>query len=266
MKKIFIGCGILVALLLGALGYLTYKVYPLVKDSIGRFERFGIEIAALEESYPFDESNDDLDTERFASALDLRVDLKARFRAMDSEFDEYGEQLEQEDTGVLDMLDVLVGAMARFYPILDDVPRLLGEAQMGPAEYTYHCRVLWAALQQIGAGAGGVELEPLQAEFDRFRGAYGQIRKQNEEEWPPLNELIGDFDPTVIEKAKIIMATDTDRVLAGMVDAEFEAIYMKFKGFMQDAMPPQGAGTPPPVPAVPDGDADGPADAAVEDQ
>jgi hypothetical protein len=237
MKKIFIGCGILVVLLLGALGYLAYKVAPHVKDSVARFERFGTEITVLEESFPFEQTPGELDTQRFASALDLRVDLKARFQQMEGDFDEYGEQLEEEDTGFFDMLDVLAGAMGRFYPLLDDVPSLLREAHMGPSEYTHHCRVLWAALQQVDAGAGGVALEPLEGEFDRFRGAYGQMRKQDEDEWPPLSELLGEFDPQVLEQARAMLAVDTDRVLAGMVDTEFEAIYMKFGEYMRNASP-----------------------------
>ena len=235
MKKLFIGCGVLALLVLGALGYFAWQVWPMVEEFSQKFTVFGSEMVALEEAYPFEHDDPDhLDSERFAASLQVRDDMAARFSAMESELDAYGREQEEADVGILGLLDVVGGALQRFMPIFDDVTTILDGAQMGPSEFSHHTRVLWATLQAVDAGAAGPELEPLRGSFEEFRRRYGEMQRENSEDWPPFDELIGAFEPGVIATAKAVLAVDTQRVLDGLSDPFLEATYMRLDEFTWD--------------------------------
>jgi len=231
MKKLLIGCGIVALLGLGALGFMTWKLMPVVRRAFEKAEVMGERFLALEQSYPF-EASGVLDQQRFASALLGRARLRLRFEAAKEELDAYSAQ--QKDAGLTDFLEVAIGVADRFLPLADAVPEVLDELRMAPSEFNYHCRVLWATLQLVDAGAADASLEPLRGEFDEFRAAYAEVHRGNEDQFPALDTSIGSFDPPVLADAKTVLARDTQLVLDGMNAPEIEILLLQLQGIIDE--------------------------------
>lgn len=224
MKKLFIGCGILVLLFVGVLGYGAYQLYPdyeVLQErwtmAIGQFEQ-------LERTYPFEaEAQSQLDSPRFADVLDMRVEmaeyLRETVRSLDAAF---GEDETGEDLGMIESFRMLLRA-TREPPIV--FADHLATAAMGPTEFSWYTRVLWACLRRVDQGAGEAELGDLRGTFEDFETFYAGQRQQNNE-LPPLNEVIGSIPAAVVAQASIVLASDVERVRDGLSSLEFDYLYL----------------------------------------
>ncbi len=230
MKKIFIGCGVLALIVLGFLGYFAYQFVPMIQEAIAAFEELGTELIALEEEFPFDPAEvDQLDRDRFAAALDLRRTFADRLERSVSDFEEYGRTVDEEETGIFDIADVMGGAAQQFLPVLREIPARLREEQMAPSELAWSTRVLWAELRNIENGTRGDEFEMFEGRFDGFRGAYDVLRNRDDnDELPELDELIGSFDAHVLDAASEVLLADPQRVADGFSEPEIEVIYLSY--------------------------------------
>ncbi len=231
MKKIFIGCGVLVLLVLGFLGYVAYQFVPVVQEAIATAERMQQDFTALDQDYPFDETQvEALDIERFSSVLELRIELAQELELLNADFEKFGDDLEEKDLGIFDMGEfagMLMSGMSRVQGLTGSVPSLLRQREMSATELSWHCRVMWATLNLIDAGAADEQLEPLRGEFDTFSREYELMRKENNDnEMPVLSEVIGEFDTKILEEAKAVFELDPQLVLDGRTEAMVEVFYL----------------------------------------
>lgn len=233
MKKLLIGCGCLVLLLLGAGGWFVWQFVPAVTAIQDSMVSATTQLNELDQQHPFDEEAQvELDTQRFAQALDIRVGLKDDFARWEADL----ESIDDEDVGFGNFIETMTGAMTRFADMFELLPNALEGQGMGPTEFIFHSRVLWAALDSIGAGAGGPELDGLRGEYDTMVGAYGQIRQQNPELPPTFGELVGEVPPALVISARQVLAADALRVEAALAQPQMEVTLLGLPEIMADAL------------------------------
>src|SRR5262249_29560833 len=76
MKKIFIGCGIVVLLLLGCIAFLAWRFWPQLQEFRHKTDAAVTRLNALTVAAPFDPAGiTTLDTDRFARVLDVRAQI-----------------------------------------------------------------------------------------------------------------------------------------------------------------------------------------------
>jgi hypothetical protein len=231
MKKLFIGCGIVLLLLLCGVGYIVYQILPDVRDLQARMEAAAALLASLETSHPFDPlAQTQLDAPRFALALDVRAGLADDFAAMEDERQELMKRHDRdEDFGALDVVKGMVRTMA---PMMERFASRLQQAQMSWPEFSWHTRLMWDCLLRLDAGVGPAELEPLRGAYADFLASYDRARKDLdlEGELPPLPDLIGTFPTPLLNEASALLAQDLDRVQRGLRVRDFDHFFMQPKG------------------------------------
>jgi hypothetical protein len=227
MKKIFIGCGVLALIILGILGFLAYQIAPVVMEAWDAAQGMGVELVLLEEEFPFDGSAvESLDQTRFASALDFRRELAAELDLLGLDLRELDQAIQEEDPSIFDWGDVLEGLWLKVGPVLDKVPGMLRRKEMSASELGWHSRVMWATLRRIDAGATDETMEPLHGQFDEFRRTYTELKRRQDDELPPLDDVIGDFDEAILDGAQAVFTEDPQRVLDGIKDPALEITYL----------------------------------------
>ncbi len=225
MKKLFIGCGIVVLLLLGAAGFLVWRFWPEIRSMHEQAEASIARLNELEVAHPFDPAAQaHLDTVRFARALDLRVDLCDDLVRMGEEMDELKRKVDsgESDLGVFEVVSLQLRALA---DVLPHFAGRLAAAEMSWPEFAWHTRVLWATLYRVSLGVGSPSLEPLRDDYARFKDAYERAARESEG-LPPLRDLIGQFPPAVLSEAETVMLTDLGRVRAGLRVLDLEHVFM----------------------------------------
>jgi len=227
MKKILIGCGVLALIVLGILGFMAYQIGPVVMEAWDAAQIMGRELEELELEFPFDdESIVQLDKERFASALDFRLELATTLQLLGIDLNELGKTIEEEDPSIFSWGDVLSGLWGRVGPVMDSVPGMLRAHRMSASELGWNTRVMWATLKLIDAGGADEAMEPLLGQFNDFRRAYAELRRGDDNDLPPLDDVIGEFDPAILLAAKAVFAQDPQRVLDGITDPVIEITYL----------------------------------------
>ena len=227
MKKIFIGCGVLALIVLGILGFMVYQIGPVVMEAWDAAQLMGRQLGELEQEFPFDEKTVvQLDKKRFASALDFRQELGAKLDLLGVDLNEFGKTVESEDPSIFNWGDVLSDLWDRISPVMDSVPGMLREHRMSASELGWNTRVMWAALKLIDAGGADESMEPLQGQFDRFRREYAELRRRDDNDLPPLDDVIGEFDSEILVAAKSVFAENPQRVLDGITDPIIEVTYL----------------------------------------
>lgn len=220
MKRIFIGCGVVVLLLLGGIGFLTWRFWTPMQEFKAKTEQAAARLNALNVSAPFDPAAvTRLDAARFAAALDLRAliceDLKGANERLSKLTDP------DADVGMLAGMDLTLTELGAMTPRFAD---RLEAAHMSWPEFAWHTRLFWSVLQRVGMGAGDPRLTELSGAYKHLEEVYDQERKQAE--LPQLKDLIGDFQPALISDAGAVMATDVARVRASLGMAEGEKFFM----------------------------------------
>ncbi|MFT7463905.1 MAG: hypothetical protein ACI9EF_002253 [Pseudohongiellaceae bacterium] len=222
MKKLLLGCGVLLALGLGSMTFVVWQLWPDIQQTVSSAEDFERRLTILEEDYPFDvKTEEPLNTERFAKSLDMRLVIVRNVDAWKTDIDAFGEDIDAQDIG---FMDTVRGYFSRFSEMFEIISPL-EDFSMSASEFNYHTRVLWAALDTIDAGA---ESDPA---FESLRGLYptllSQYKAQQKAEGSmTLAQLIGEFDPAVLSDARGIMKTDPQRVIHGVTNANAETIFM----------------------------------------
>lgn len=225
MKKLFIGCGIVVLLLLAGAGLLVWSFWGEIRQMQVQTEQAFARLDELRARHPFDgEHLEHLDPERFARALDLRAALEADFRAIEDRIRELDRKSEAGEEGA-GVLDVLRATMQEVSAVLPNLARRLDEAQMSWPELAWHSRVLWSVLHRIDVGAAEAELAPLKGTWDKYSALYEQLAKE-QRGMRPLRDVIGDFPPAVVAEASTLVSRDIDRVRRGLGLPELEHFFL----------------------------------------
>ena len=221
MKKLLLGCGVLLALGLASMGYVVWQLWPDIQQTAADAEEFERRLMDLEEAYPFEpDEQTELDGSRFATSLDMRVVIGRNVSDWKDSLDAFGDTIEERDLGFIEEIRGLITRFTKMFEIIAP----LEDFSMSPSEFNYHTRVLWAALDTIDKGLGD---DPA---FDSLRSHYQTMKKQynkNRAEGSlEIEELIGQFDASVLSKARNILKTDPARVDQAVTHASAEAIFM----------------------------------------
>jgi len=254
MKKLFIGCGIAVLLLLAGLGFLVWNFWGPIQAMRTKAEASLVALNDLQSSYPFDPQGlGHLDGERFARALDVRAALVGDFRTIEGELTELSRKADagEADVGLLDFLGHMLGAIADVLPAFS---RRLEAAQMGWNEFAWHSRVLWAVLYRVDVGAGDAALEPLRGSYTRLRESYEELRK-GQKGLRDLRDVIGEFPPAIVSEAEALVGKDLERVRAGLGLPEIEHLFLTPVARLEDLQLAPAMPQPGPPPAAPGPDA-----------
>ena len=225
MKKLFIGCGIVVLLLLGGLMFLAYEFGPDIRALQTQAKAALASINALQTAHPFDAAaQSSLDAERFQVALDVRAQLADDLVQLGNAMEDLQRK---EDSGESDlgwrgmahqMLGSVTGIMPRF-------AERLTTAQMSWPEFAWYTRVLWSVLYRVDIGVGEPGLEPLRGSYTTFKTKYDALRR-DQKGLPELRDLLGEFPPAVLSAAAEVMGTDLQLVKQGLRVPEVEHLYM----------------------------------------
>jgi hypothetical protein len=225
MKKLLLGCGILLAIGLGTLGFIAYQLWPDWQEATERGEVFAERIMAIDAANPFDpEAQADLDTTRFASFLELRSDVRRALEELKADIGSLRQDVAAEELGAIEIVKLNLQQQPLVY---DALLPLLEQHQMGLSEMGWHTQVLWAALENIDAGGGGgdTQLDALRGLFPRLEDSFDKLRA---EDAPSAQDLLTAIDSSVVSSARKILATDVDRVKSGMMEPELEAFCFAF--------------------------------------
>jgi len=229
MKKLFIGCGIVVLLIVAALGYVTWQVYPQVREWQSQWEGAFTQLQALEQKYPFDaqaQAAAPLDAPRFAASLDLRADLADNLtHAYDKLETIAGKDEQGEQLGFVDMIREMFRTAA---PLMPDFQAQLSKQQMSWPEFAFYTRLLWACLYRVDAGVGPPELESLRGSYDKLNQNYDRLRQEHAgQKLPPLADVIGKFPPQLLNEASALLAQNLQRVELGLAVTAVDHFYMQ---------------------------------------
>jgi len=221
MKKLLLGCGVLLALGLATMGYVVWQLWPDIQQTVSEAEEFERRLMALEEDYPFDADEQvDLDTERFTASLDMRVIIGRNLDDWKNDINAFGETIEERDVGFVEEIRGYISRFSEMFQIIAPME----DFAMSPSEFNYHTRVLWAALATV---AHGLDDDP---DLDSLRELYPKMKTQYNEQRAEgsidLDELIGEFDATVLSTARDMLKTDTARIEQAVTNASAEAIFM----------------------------------------
>ncbi len=223
MRKFFIGCGVVVLLILAAGGYFVYRMWGPAQELVRQIDAARQELEALDASHPFDPlGQQHLESQRFTAMLGVRVGMiKAMQGTRDDMNRVWGEGEQKEDIGFFEAMRLTLGSIG------DVVPRFaeaLRAADMGPTEFAWLTRVMWSALHRVDAGAAGEELADLKDQYGNFKDNYDHMARDNK--WKPLEEVLGELPPAVIIEATAAMAGQVPLVKQSLAVTELDYYYM----------------------------------------
>jgi len=225
MKKLFIGCGIVVLLLLGGVVFLVIEFGPDFRALQAQADAALASINALQATHPFDAAaQSTLDPERFARALEVRALLADGLVQVGEDL---AELQRKEDAGETDlgMLEMGHRMFRGVTPIMPTFAERLTAAQMSWPEFAWHTRVLWSVLYRADIGVAEPGLEPLRNSYTTFKTKYDALRHDTNG-MPELRDLLGEFPPTVLSAAAAVMVQDLQLVKQGLRVPEVEHLYM----------------------------------------
>jgi hypothetical protein len=227
MRKLFIGCGVVVALLLAGLGYVTWRMYPAAKQFYEQYTLAIQELEKLDAEHPFDpQAQSRLDTVRFASMLEVRRSVTAEIQETNAALDRVRRE---NKVGLIGQMTQTLDAFSSVLPIYVERMR---DIQTGPSEFSWHCRLLWTVLARVDAGAADPELDPLKNQYTRFKDTYDRMAR--EQKWQLLSERLGEFPPALVLEASHVIASDVGLVQAGLELPELDLYYLAPVNQLQD--------------------------------
>ena len=252
MKKVLIGCGVVVLLGLLFFGYVAYRLWPNVTNMQEQWAAAGDELTALERDYPFDvQAQQDLDPARFGRMLDVRVELADYFTGVGERM-EAMEQAHGADDGP-GWIGTLQGFFDQIAPVLTEVTTRLRSAEMSPQEFAFHNRVMWAVLARVDDNLAGEELEELRGRYKRFEELYETMRK-DQPQLLALKDLLAGLPPAAVKSAEQLMAADLTRVSRAIAVTDVDHLYLQPQRFKEvepvEALPPPTRASSPPDPAA----------------
>ncbi|MGQ0554299.1 MAG: hypothetical protein ACT4PU_13910 [Planctomycetota bacterium] len=233
MRKLFIGCGVIVLLALAGFGYVAYRAYPHVVKMQEQWTAGFEALTALESRFPFEQdAQTQLDTRRFVAMLDLRVGLTEYLAGIDRAASALHEpDAAGEEPGMFEMWGQLVDLMS---PSLKEFATRLEAAEMSWSEFAWHTRVMWSALKSVEGGADEPALAALAADsYTRFKESYERSARDLKD-LKTLDVLLDDIPPTVKADARAMMAADVERMRAALQIVAIDYIYMDPKYRIED--------------------------------
>ena len=223
MKKVFIGCGIVVLIALLGVGYLTYAVWPNASKFVQQWMAASDELNALDHEYPFDpRAQTQLDRARFEQMLDVRVQLADYFATFTAEM----EAMKQKDDGP-GFIGQLQQVFDQIAPVLTEVAARLREAQMSPQEFAFHTRVMWGVLARVDSNLTGENLKDLRGRYTKFKDDYEKLQHDERNQLAKLDDLLASLPPEALKTAEEIMARDPDRISHALAMTEIDHLYMQ---------------------------------------
>jgi hypothetical protein len=225
MKKLFIGCGIVVLLLLGGLMFLAWEFGPDIKGLQAQAQAALASINAVGQAHPFDAAaQTSLDAQRFMVALDVRAQLADDLVQLGDDMQELQRKSDsgESDIGWRELVHRMIGSVTSIMPKFAE---RLTAAQMSWPEFAWNTRVLWSVLYRVDIGVAEPGLEPLRNSYTTFKNKYDSLRRE-QKGLPELRDLLGEFPPTVLSAAAAVMAQDLQLVKQGLRVPEVEHIYM----------------------------------------
>ncbi len=232
-KALFVGCGLVLALVLGLFGFAYFVLREPFAQWQAATEVQQARLIAINEAHPF-EAGETVDRERFTRHLELRVDVIAVFMTLSEEF---ARLQTDEELGIVDMLRGFASPMIALPEALIDQ---FEQAEMGTPEFAHHSRLLWAVMRELDKGTGGDR-------FGSVRGRYAELKTHYEEaygeieEYPALDDLIGtaqDFPQETLDAALHIMGQDLELLLQATAAFAFEPLALQL-----DKVDPSDPGT-----------------------
>jgi hypothetical protein len=225
MKKLFIGCGIVVLLLLGGIMFLFWEFGSDIRALQAQAQAALASLNALDKAHPFDAAaQTSLDSERFLAALDIRAQLAEDLVQLGDNMQELQrkEDAGESDIGWREMVHRMIGSVTGIMPKFAE---RLTAAQMSWPEFAWYTRVLWSVLYRVDIGVAEPGLEPLRNSYTNFKSKYDALRR-DQKGLPELRDLLGEFPPAVLADAAAVMATDPQLVKQGLRVPEVEHLYM----------------------------------------
>ena len=236
MKKLLIGCGCLVLLVLGAGAWFVMQLAPGFTQMQDGVADAAMRMHALDHAHPFDpDSQEELDAERFATALDVRIGLK-------DDYERWEAKMEALDPGdgaeaFKNLIAAATGAMELMAEQFALVPTALEGTAMSPKEFVFHSKVLWATLDSIGAGAGGDAFDSdLRGQYDIMVGAYGEIRQSDPNLPTSFDALVGEVAPGLVITARQVLASDPLRAESAIAQPGMEVLLLDLQRTLDQAM------------------------------
>jgi len=252
MKKVFIGCGIVVLIALLAGGYLTYAVWPNASKFVQQLIAASDELNALDREYPFDPHvQTGLDPARFEQMLDVRVELADYFATFTAQMEATKQQQEAEGgPGFIGQLQQVFDQLA---PVLSEVVARLREAQMSPQEFAFHTRVMWGVLARVDSNLTGENLKELRGRYTKFKEDYETLQRDEHNRLEKLDSLLATLPPEALKTAEEIMARDPARISHALAMTEIDHLYMQPQRIqdMRGGAPAMKPGPAEPAPAEP---------------
>ena len=144
MKKLLIGCGVLVLLLLSGVGYIYYQMWPYVVAADEAKEG----LVRLEDRFPFDaEAQSLLDAERFATSLEIRIRIGRELADSVSALQASAPTANFDDLGFFDKIGVFKDMAGSVVELVSSIlPVIVGhleQASMGTALRAACCSAPW---------------------------------------------------------------------------------------------------------------------------
>ena len=222
MKKVFIGCGIVVLIGLLAVGYLTYAVWPNATKFVQQWIAASDELNALDREYPFDaRAQTGLDPARFEQMLDVRVQLADYFATVTAQM----EAMKQQDgPGLIGQFQQVFD---QFAPVLTEIAARLREVKMSPQEFAFHTRVMWGVLARVDSNLTGENLKELRGRYTKFKEDYEKLQGEERNHLANLDELLAVLPPEALKTAEEIMARDPARISLALTMTEIDHLYMQ---------------------------------------
>ena len=256
MKQVLIGCGVIVLLGLLFFGYVAYRLWPNVTNMQEQWAAAGEELTALDRDYPFDaQAQVGLDAARFQRMLDVRVRLADFFTGVGERMEAMEQAQQAEDgPGWIGTLQTFIDEIA---PVLAEVTARLREAQMGPEEFAFHTRLMWAVLARVDDNLASNELEELKGRYTTFEQTYEAMRRKEQDRLLPLRDLLSGLPPEALKQAEALMAADLTKVSRAIAVTDVDHLYLQPQRFKDvepvEALPPPSGqpAAPKPAPAQP---------------
>ena len=250
MKKVFIGCGIVVLVGLLAAGYLAYAVWPNATRFVQQWLAALDELNALDREFPFDpKAQTQLDPARFEQMLDVRVQLADYFATFTAEMDTLRQQ--QEAEGGPSFIGRFRQAFDQMAPVLTEVAARLREAKMSPQEFAFHTRVMWGVLARVDSNLTGKDLDALRGRYTKFKDDYEALRRDERNRLEPLDQLLATLPPEALKTAEEIMARDPARISHALTMTDIDHIYMQPQRIQEMQGEAPGTKPAPATPAAP---------------
>ncbi|HVQ24851.1 MAG TPA: hypothetical protein VMV01_06730 [Planctomycetota bacterium] len=226
MKKVFIGCGIVVFIALLAGGYLVWGVWPSMSRLVEQWMAAADELDALDREYPFDpHAQEQLDPARFEQMLDVRVELADYFATFTAQMEAMKQEHEGQDApGVIGQLRQVFDQIA---PVLTEVAARLREAKMSPQEFSFHTRVMWGVLARVDSNLAGNELDALRGRYSKFKADYDTLQRDERNHFEKLDLLLASLPPEALKTAEQIMARDPARISRALSMTDIDPLYMQ---------------------------------------